>query len=167
MAKPNLSIIAAVDDNNGIGKDNKLLFHLPEDLKHFKKITSGHTVIMGRITFLSLPGGALPNRINIVISDITDEQFPGCIMASSIESALTLSDEHEECFIIGGGSIYRQFLPHASKLYITQIHNNFDADTFFPEINYDEWDEISREKFETSGDNNISYSYVLYKRKQV
>ncbi len=165
MAKHNISIIAAVDNNNGIGKDNKLLCHLPEDLKRFKRITSGHTVIMGRNTCLSLPGGALPDRINIVITDIANEQFPDCLMASSIENALTISDEYDECFVIGGGMIYRQFLPHASKLYITHIHSNFDADTFFPEINYDEWEEISRENFQNQGEAKISFSFVIYKRK--
>lgn len=165
MAKKNISIIVAIADNNGIGKDNKLLLHLPEDLKRFKKLTTGNTIIMGRNTFLSLPVGALPNRNNIVISDLPDEQFPGCVMASSIEDALSKTDDLGECFIIGGGSIYRQFLPHTSKLYITRVHADFNADTFFPEINYDEWEEISRELNPPDKTNPVSYSYIIYERK--
>lgn len=165
MPKKNISIIVAIAENNAIGKDNQLLCHLPDDLKHFKKITSGHTVVMGRNTFLSLPAGALPNRTNIVISDVPGEEYPGCIMASSIEDALSKTDEMGECFIIGGGMVYKQFLPHASKLYITQVHSSFEADTFFPQINYDEWVELSRELNLPDEKNPYEYSYIVYMRK--
>ena len=165
MPKKNISIIVALADNNAIGKNNELLFHLPDDLKRFKRITTGHPVIMGRNTYLSLPKGALPERTNIVISDISGEKFPDCIMAYSTEDALSKTDEMDECFIIGGGMVYRQFLPHASKLYITRIHENFDADTFFPEINYDEWNEVSREINPPTEKVPFEYSYIIYTRK--
>ena len=165
MPKDNISIIVAVASNNAIGKDNKLLWRLSDDLKRFKKLTVGHTVIMGRNTFLSLPAGALPDRTNIIISDVPGEEFPDCIMADSVEEALAICEDRDECFIIGGGTIYRQFLPHASKLYITWVHASPEADTFFPEINFDEWDEITREKHEASEKNEYAYSYVVYKMK--
>jgi dihydrofolate reductase len=165
VTNKNISIIVAIDENNAIGKDNKLLGRLPDDLKRFKKLTTGHTVIMGRRTFFSLPGGALSDRRNIVISDIADEKFDNCITVSSIEEALMLCDEESESFIIGGGMIYKQFLPHSRKLYITRIHHEFDADTFFPEINFDEWNEVSRQSFTASGKNQFPYSYIIYERK--
>jgi dihydrofolate reductase len=161
----NISIIVAIAENNAIGKNNELLWKLPGDLKRFKKITSGHTVIMGRRTFESLPDGALPNRKNIVISDIPDELFPNCQMAYSIEEALAICDEKEESFVIGGGMIYKQFLPHARRLYLTIVHKDFDADTFFPEINYDEWKEISRERISTSESGEYPHSFLIYERK--
>jgi dihydrofolate reductase len=163
--KKNISIIVAVAENNAIGYKNQLLYHLPDDLKRFKKITSGHPVVMGRNTFLSLPKGALPNRTNIVISDIPGEEFPGCSMADSIEDALAQTDDTEEAFIIGGGMIYRQFLPHASKLYITKIHHTFEADTFFPEISQEEWTEVSKETNPASSANPFEFSYIIYERK--
>ncbi|MCB8994557.1 MAG: dihydrofolate reductase [Bacteroidales bacterium] len=161
----NISIIVAIAENNAIGKNNELLWSIPEDMQWFKKHTSGHPVIMGRRTFLSLPKGALPNRRNIVISDVPGETFPSCEMVSSIEEALLACDEKEESFIIGGGMIYRQFLPHARRLYITRVHKSFDADTFFPEFNYDEWKEVERQKFPPSGKNDFSYSFIIYERK--
>lgn len=135
----NISIIVAVDQNFGIGLNNKLLCHLPADLKHFKNITQSHTVIMGRNTFLSLPNGPLKNRRNIVISNIENEYFEGCEMANSIEEAIALSDKNNENFIIGGAMIYTQFLPFASKLYLTHIQHNFKADTFFPKVDLVHW----------------------------
>lgn len=165
MAGKNISIIVAIAENNGIGKDNKLLCHLSDDLKRFRKLTVGHTVIMGRNTFLSLPSGALPDRTNIVISDKPQEQFPCCIMADSVEDALFKCEDKDECFVIGGGTIYRQFLPHANKLYITWIHASPEADTFFPQIYFDEWEEISREKHIAQGKNEFDHSYVVYRRK--
>jgi dihydrofolate reductase len=161
----NIAIIVAIAENNAIGINNQLLCHLPEDLKRFKQITNGHTVIMGRRTFLSLPKGALPNRRNIVISDNPGESFPGCEMASSIGDALSLCHENEESFIIGGGMVYRQFLPHARTLYITRLHQDFEGDTFFPEINYDEWNEVERIKIPKDENNPVAYSFITYNRK--
>ena len=112
-----VSIIVAIAENYAIGKDNDLLWHISDDLKRFKQITSGHKIIMGKNTFLSLPIRPLPNRISIVITDDKNDQYEGCIMAYSIEDALAKCEAGEECFVIGGGSIYRQFMPLADKLY--------------------------------------------------
>ena len=166
ITNKNISIIVAIAENNAIGKKNELLWNLPEDLKRFKQITSRHTVIMGRRTFLSLPKGALPNRKNIVISDVAGESFPGCEMVPSVQEAISLCDEKEESFVIGGGIVYRQFMPHARKLYITRVHKEFKADTFFPEINFDEWDEIERIKFPADGKNPYPFSFITYIRKR-
>ena len=142
----NISIIVAVAKNRAIGKDNLLLWHLSDDLKRFKKLTTGHTLIMGRNTFLSLPNGALPNRRHIVITDRVDEAFDGCEMARSIEEAIKLAGKDEECFVIGGGMVYAQFLPMAGKLYLTQVHESFEADTFFPEIDFSQWKALVTEE---------------------
>jgi dihydrofolate reductase len=161
-----ISIIVAVARNNAIGKDNKLLWHLSEDLKRFKKLTSGHYIIMGKNTYFSLPRRPLPNRTHIILTDVPGEQIDDCIMAYSIEDALLKMHPNEENFIIGGASIYRQFLPHADKLYITWVHEKFEADTFFPEIDTNEWIMISQEDFlKPDDDNPYPYSYTIYKRK--
>jgi dihydrofolate reductase len=160
-----ISIMVAVAENNAIGKDNKLLWKLSSDLKRFKKITSGHKVVMGRNTFLSLPAGPLPNRVNVVISDVPNEQFEACEMADSIENALEKCHPEEEVFIIGGGMIYKQFLPHATKLYMTKVHHEFEADTFFPNINYDEWEEIEREDAILCENDEFPHTYLVYRRK--
>ena len=166
ITNKNISIIVAISENNAIGKDNRLLFNIPEDMKWFKQITTGHTVIMGRRTFLSLPKGALPNRRNIVISDVGTEIFDNCEMARSIEDALVACNDKEESFIIGGGMVYRQFLPHARRLYITRLHKEFEGDTFFPEINFDEWDEVERKKNQPDEKVPFSYSFIVYQRKK-
>jgi dihydrofolate reductase len=160
-----ISIIVAVAENNAIGKDNKLLWHISNDLKRFKRITAGHTVVMGKKTYESLPGGPLPDRRNIVISDNLNDRFNGCVMAYSINDALNKCDNGKENFIIGGGTIYARFLKYATKLYITRIHKSFNADTFFPELNYDEWIEIEKKEFPADEKNNFSYSFITYKRK--
>lgn len=161
----NISIIVAIASNNAIGKNNELLWHLSDDLKRFKKITTGHKIIMGRNTYLSLPNGALPNRKNVVISDRKGEEFEGCEMAYSIEEALANVKEDEEAFIIGGGMIYKQFLPHARKLYLTRVNKEFDADTFFPEINFDEWIEIERTRHVANEKNEYDHTFIIYYRK--
>ncbi|MCL5666891.1 MAG: dihydrofolate reductase [Patescibacteria group bacterium] len=138
-SKPKISIIAAIAKNRAIGKDNKLLWHIPEDLKRFKALTSGHAIIMGSRTFESL-GKPLPNRTNIVIAKGQDYQAPRCTVAHSIDEALAVGEDiirplpadRQEIFIIGGGSIYAQFLPMADKLYLTMVEKEFEADTFFP-----------------------------------
>jgi len=160
-----ISIIVAIAENNAIGKDNKLLWHISSDLKRFKKITSGHKVIMGRNTYLSLPVRPLTGRTNIVVSDNPGEKFEGCIMVNSIRQALKMCPPDEECFVIGGAMAYRQFFRFAKKLYITKIFKSFEADTFFPEINPEEWKEISRENFGPDGENDFSHAYIIYERK--
>ena len=160
----NISIIVAIASNRAIGKDNRLLWHLSDDLKRFKKLTTGHTLIMGRNTFLSLPNGALPNRRHIVISDIADESFQGCEMAGSIEESIALAGSEEECFVIGGGMVYKQFLPLAGKLYLTQVHASFEADTFFPEIDFSQWKALASEEVDAGERNQYAHTYTEFIR---
>jgi dihydrofolate reductase len=159
-----ISIIVAIAENFAIGKDNQLLWHIPADLKRFKRITSGHQVIMGKLTYLSLPIRPLPNRHNIVISDRQDDVFEGCTTVHSIEEAVNLCNEQDESFIIGGGSVYRQFLPLCNKLYITQVHKNFEADTFFPPLDFKAWHMVEREDHDPDGTNDFSYSFVTFEK---
>ncbi|MDZ7741271.1 MAG: dihydrofolate reductase [Bacteroidota bacterium] len=157
-----ISIIVAIAANNAIGKDNQLLWHISNDLKRFKRITQGHPVIMGKKTFESLPKAPLPNRINIVITDVPGETFEGCTTVYSIEEALEHCNKQEESFIIGGGSIYKQFMPHANKLYITRVNRNFEADTFFPEVDKNEWKLIEQEDVKDDQQNDFTYSFLTY-----
>lgn len=159
----NISIIVAIADNFAIGKNNELLFHLPDDLKRFKRITTGHPVIMGRNTLLSLPRWPLPKRRNIVITDNPQDDFPGCEIVFSVQEALDRVINEEEAFVIGGGSVYRQFFPLAHRLYLTQVHKPFDADTWFPDIDYSLWKVLNREDHhdETNG---FDYSYLDLER---
>ncbi len=161
-----LSIIVAIAGNMAIGKDNDLLWHIPDDLKRFKQITSGHTIIMGKRTYYSLPKRPLPNRRNLVITDIAGEIIDGCCMAYSIADAVDSCKETEENFIIGGASVYKQFLPLAHRLYLTRVHKDFEGDVFFPEIDFSEWNLISREDFTFDPNLGFAYSYENYKRKQ-
>jgi len=160
----NISIIVAIARNFAIGKDNDLLFHLPNDLKRFKQITSGFPVIMGRNTLLSLPRWPLPNRRNIVITDNPNDQFSGCEIVFSVGEAVELVNHETEAFIIGGGSIYRQFFPLANRLYLTIVDKDFDADIYFPEIDFSEWNELSREEHFDEV-NQFQYAYVNLERK--
>lgn len=159
-----ISIIVAIAENRAIGKNNDLLWHIPADLKRFKSITSGHPVIMGKRTWESLPLRPLPNRRNIVITDIPEEQIEGCEMAYSIDEAVAKCKSEEENFIIGGSSVYRQFLPYASRLYLTLVKKSFDADVFFPEIDFSEWKLISKEEFQPDEVNDFYYSNETYDR---
>jgi dihydrofolate reductase len=164
MIHKNISIIVAIAENFAIGKNNDLLFHLPNDLKRFKDITTGHSLIMGRNTLLSLPKWPLPNRRHIVITDNKDDVFPGCEIVFSIDEAIEKVKNEKEAFVIGGGMIYRQFYPLAGKLYLTLVHKPFEADIFFPEIKYSEWDEISCENFHDEK-NGFDYSNIDLARK--
>jgi dihydrofolate reductase len=164
MIHTNISIIVAIAENFAIGKNNDLLFHLPNDLKRFKQITIGKPVIMGRNTLLSLPNGPLKNRRNIVISDIPGDNFESCEMTSSIQGAIELVKNEEESFIIGGGMIYRQFYPLSGKLYLTLVHKPFDADIYFPEIDFNEWEETLREDH-YDPKNDFNFSYINLTRK--
>jgi dihydrofolate reductase len=161
-----ISIIVAITENNGIGKNNQLLVHLPEDLKWFKRITQGHKVIMGKNTYFSLPKRPLPGRINVVLSDIPGEQIDGCISAYSLDGVIEQCDENQENFIIGGASVYRQFLPYAQKLYITKIHTSLEADTFFPEIDPLLWQIVESEKHFADEKHPFDYTFVIYRRIQ-
>ena len=164
MISSNISIIVAIAQNFAIGLNNELLFHLPDDLKRFRKITTGKALIMGRRTFFSLPKAPLPNRRNIVITDVEGETFDECETVGSIDEAIKLVKNEPEVFIIGGGMIYRQFYPLAGKLYLTVVHKDMEADTYFPAIEFSEWQETAREDlFDES--NNFSYSYLDLIRK--
>src|SRR5476651_871439 len=141
-----LSIIVAISENNAIGKNNQLLWYLPADLKHFKDITSGHTVIMGRKTFDSV-GKPLPRRRNIIITR-QDISIEGCEVVKSIEAALELCKNEPEVFIVGGAEIYRQSMHLTDRIYLTIVHKEFDGDSYFPEIEPNEWTETAREDHE-------------------
>jgi dihydrofolate reductase len=160
-----ISIIVAIAEDNGIGYKNNLLWHLPEDLKRFKKLTIGNTVIMGKKTWESLPRKPLPGRKNIVITDDKNDCFESGITAYSIEEALSKCGKDEEIFIIGGGSIYRQFMPMADRLYITHIHKKAQADIYFPAIDPDIWEPVEKEEHLSLNDGAVPYTYVVYKRK--
>ncbi|MBR1621555.1 MAG: dihydrofolate reductase [Prevotella sp.] len=157
-----INIIAAVARNRAIGYENKLLYWLPNDLKRFKSLTTGHTIIMGRRTFESLPKGALPNRRNIVISRSVKE-LPNCDCYSSLEEALAHCAKDEDVYIIGGGSIYNQAIEFADKLYLTEIDDTpKNADTYFPE--YENWIEEKRESHDIDDKHGFRYAFVDYKR---
>jgi dihydrofolate reductase len=160
-----LSIIVAIAKNNAIGLNNKLLWHIPEDFKWFKKNTLGHTVIAGKNTYLSLPTRPLPNRKNIVISNIPGEIFEGAVMAYSVEQAIELADADNENFIIGGASIYQQFLPLVDKLYITYIDKIFEADTFFPPIDNNLWQLTDIFPQQEKHPLDLHYEFRIYSRK--
>ena len=165
MKKKKISIIVAIAANNAIGKDNDLLWHISEDLKRFKRLTKDHFVVMGKRTYFSLPTRPLPHRTNMVITDVPGEKIDNCIMAYSIEDAVEKMDPQKENFIIGGGSVYRQFMPLADKLYITRVHKTFEADTFYPEISPDEWKLVDKQDINDDLQNSFSYSFELYERK--
>jgi dihydrofolate reductase len=157
-----VTIVVAISENHVIGKDNKLLWYLPRDLKHFKEITTGHTVIMGRKTYDSV-GKPLPNRRNIIITrqEIT---IAGCEVVNSIEAAIALCNAEEEVFIIGGAEIYRQAMHLTDRIYLTIIHQEFDGDSFFPEIDKQIWKEVQREDHEPDERNLIPYSFITLER---
>jgi dihydrofolate reductase len=158
-----ISIIVAIAKNFAIGRNNQLLWHIPSDLKRFKKITGGHQVIMGKLTYFSLPVRPLPNRTNVVITDNREETFEGCKTVYSIDEAIDLCNDIDESFIIGGGSVYRQFLPHCNKLYLTVVHKEFEADTFFPEVDLSEWRLIEKEDH-TDDTLGFSYSFLTFEK---
>lgn len=160
-----LSIIVAIDEKNGIGLKNNLLTHIPNDLKRFKQITKGNTVIMGRNTWLSLPKKPLSNRTNIVLTTNKHLKFDGAITVNSIDEAMQKCNDNEEIFIIGGAKIYQQFLPLTQKLYLTKIHKTFNADTFFPEILDTEWSIVEQERITTDEQANTDYSFINLERK--
>jgi dihydrofolate reductase len=161
-----ISIIVAVAENYAIGKKGDLLCHMPADLKHFKEITSGHTVMMGERTFLSLPKHPLPNRRNIVLTDVKGKTFEGAETVYSIDEMVNCINGDEEAFVIGGGMVYRQMMERADKLYITHIHHSWpDADTFFPEIDPAIWKQLSAERHEADENNPYAFTFAEYTRQ--
>lgn len=162
-----ISIVAAVADNYAIGKGNKLPWHLPADLKHFRELTTGHAVVMGKRTFESLPNGPLPNRKNVVLTSVMSEGVnEGYFEADSLEDALYLCEKEDKVFIVGGAAVYRQSLEIADSLYITWVHHEFSADIYFPEVDFSKWEEVSRQDFPADDKNPYPYSFVHYKRKK-
>lgn len=160
-----ISIIVAVSDDWGIGKNNELLWNISEDLKRFKRLTMGNTVIMGKKTWESLPKRPLPGRKNVVLTDDPKELIEGSLTAYSIEDALSKCDKSEEIFIMGGGSVYRQFMPIADRLYITHVHKQAPADIYFPEIDMNIWKVVEKEEFPAGETVAIPYTYIIYGRK--
>lgn len=159
-----ITIIAAVADNNALGKNNELLWHLPNDFKRFKSITTGHYIIMGRKTFESFPK-PLPNRTHVIITRQKNYSYDGCIIVDSLQNALATCSKEKEVFIIGGGEIYKQSIEIADKLDITKVHNTFKADTFFPEIDLDKWNLIASEFHPKDEKHLFDFSFQTYIRK--
>ena len=160
-AMTNLTIIVATDASNGIGINNTLPWHLPEDLAHFKRLTSGHPIIMGRKTFDSI-GRTLPNRRNIVISRNPAWQHEGVERAASLQDALDMVEGVADAFIIGGGQIFEQAMPLVGKLVITRIAQNYACDAFFPELPAGEWQEVAREEHVSAA--GLPYAFITYTR---
>ncbi|MDB5155671.1 MAG: dfrA [Mucilaginibacter sp.] len=157
-----ISIVVAISENHAIGKDNKLLWYLPKDLKHFKDITTGGTVIMGRKTYDSV-GKPLPKRRNIIVTrqPIT---IDGCEVVNSIEAALDLCRDEEEVFIVGGAEIYKQAMHLTDRIYLTIVHENIDGDSYFPEIKEDIWKETERADHDPDEKNPLPFSFITLER---
>lgn len=167
-----ISMIAAISKNLVIGKDNDLVWRLPDDMKYFMETTSGHPVIMGRKNYESIPEKfrPLPNRTNIIITrnpNYRIQECPDCIIVNSLEDAITAGKEidPDEIFIIGGGEIYQLALPQTQKLYLTEIHEEFDGDAYFPKIDYDQWLETSRVHHKKDDRHAHTFDYVVYHRQ--
>ncbi len=160
-----IKILVACDENRVIGKDNQLIWHLPADLKRFKSLTTGHVILMGRKTYESI-GKPLPNRTTIVITRQVDFQAEGTITAHSVEEAIlkAKSLSREDIFIVGGAEIYSLSLALADQLLVTQLHDIFEGDAFFPEISADTWEIVDRERGVTDEKNPFQYSYITYQK---
>lgn len=158
-----LSIIAAVSENNALGKDNKLLWHLPADLKRLKSLTMGHHLIMGRKTFDSL-GRPLPGRPHVVISRNKDLHFEGATVVNTVEEAMKIAKDDDQPFLFGGAEIYRLAWHLVNKIYLTRVHKFFEGDAYFPELNPKEWQLVDKQDFDTDEKNLIPYSYEEYRR---
>ena len=158
-------MIAAVAENNALGKNNDLLWHLPNDFKRFKEITSGHHIIMGRKTFESFPK-PLPNRTHVIITRQNDFEHEGCIVVQNIEKALSVCPINENLYIIGGGEIYQQSISFADQLDITRVHHSFDANVYFPEIDPEIW-ELTSETFHQKDERHLfDYTFQTFVRKK-
>ena len=158
-----ISIVVAMAENRVIGRDNGLPWHLPADLRHFKTITMGKPIIMGRKTWESI-GRPLPGRTNIVVTRAADYTADGCVVVHSIDEALAAAAGFEEAMVIGGAEFYRQVLPQASTLYLTLVHDTFEGDTFFPELDMQQWQEIERQDFHADGNNPHAHSFIRLER---
>ena len=162
-----ISIIASISENNAIGVNNELLCRLPNDMKRFKRLTTGHTVIMGRKTFESLPNGVLPNRINVVISRNLQASFPGCETYNQLHTAISRHQHENEIFIIGGAAVYEQAIGFADKLYLTCIHHSFElADAFFPQLNDNDWVLTDCEAYPSDERHMYPYTFKTFIKKK-
>ncbi|MFC5682591.1 dihydrofolate reductase [Flavobacterium sp. MAHUQ-51] len=160
-----ITMIAAAAENRALGKDNQLVWHLPNDFKRFKSLTTGHYIIMGRKTFESFPK-PLPNRTHVIITRQKGYEAEGCIVVNSIEKAIEICPKNEESFIIGGGEIYNLSLPFADKIELTVVHHTFEADAFFPEINENEW-ELTNSEFQTKDEKHLyDFTFETYIKKE-
>jgi dihydrofolate reductase len=162
--KPIIAIIAAMAENRVIGRNNALPWHLPEDLKRFKRLTLGHAVIMGRRNYESI-GRPLPGRRNIVVTRRPDYEAPGCVVVHSPAEALAAAEDDEEIFVIGGAELYAQFLPSAHRLYLTLVHAEVDGDTLFPAFDWSDWQETARETHPPDARHPYAYSFLVLERK--
>ena len=163
-----ISLIAAVAANRAIGKNNELLWHLPADMAYFRETTRGRPVIMGRKTWESLPARfrPLPGRRNIVVSRNAGYDAPGAELASSLDAALAAVADDENSFVIGGADLYRQSIPLADRLYLTEVESSVEGDAFFPEFDRHDWQEISRSATQTDQTNGLRFAFVVYQRTQ-
>jgi dihydrofolate reductase len=162
---PILSAIVAMAENRVIGNGNKMPWHLPADLKHFKAVTNGHPVLMGRKTFESI-GKPLPNRTNMIITRDRQYSAQDCLVINDIAAALSMAQEldQNEVFVIGGAEIYKQLLPKVQRLYLTKIHHKFTGDAYFPELSFDDWHEVSHEDHQPDDKNPYAYSFITLER---
>ncbi len=168
MTTPRLSLLVAMARNRVIGRNNKLPWHLPADLKHFKFLTMGQTIVMGRKTYESI-GRPLPGRANIIVTRQTGYEVPGAIVVNTIDDALLICERtgsiNGENFIIGGEELYRQTLKICQRIYITEIQRDFEGDVFFPEFDPNEWEETQRDRHISENDTNLEYHFVVLDRK--
>ena len=161
-----LSMISAVAENRVIGNKNALPWHLQADFKYFKETTLNKTIVMGLNTFKSIGDKPLPDRKNIILNNDVNYIAPeGCLLAHSIEELLEMTKNEPEVMICGGASVYKQFLPLAQRLYLTYIHESFEGDTYFPEVNMEEWKEVKRTDFKADEKNKFDYSFVILEKK--
>ena len=159
-----ITLIAAAAENNALGKDNQLIWHLPDDFKRFKEITSGHYIIMGRKTFESFPK-PLPNRTHVIITRQKDYSVEGSIVVNSLERALGVCPNKEEIFVIGGADIYKQFIDFADKIELTRVHDDFEADAYFPEINLNKWKIVFEEYHPQDEKHKVDFTFQTFLKK--
>ncbi|WP_458355106.1 dihydrofolate reductase [Peribacillus frigoritolerans] len=160
-----ISLMVAMDQNRVIGKNNKLPWHLPADLQYFKKVTMGHPIVMGRKTFESI-GRVLPGRENVIVTRNQEFKAEGCVVLHDIAQIKMFADnDDEEVFVIGGAEIFKEILPFTDRLYITEIHETFEGDTFFPEIDENEWDVISSNPGGIDEKNRFAHDFVILQKK--
>ena len=162
--KPRVSLIVAMAKNRVIGLNNTLPWHLPADLKHFKELTMGHHIVMGRKTYESI-GKPLPGRTSVVVTRNPVYSVPGAVVVNSLEAAISSCGDDEEIFVIGGAELYRQAITLADRIYLTEIDANIDGDAYFPEFTHSEWDELAREKHSQQEPLPLEFHFVTYRHK--